>query len=187
MPNVVFKPVIESDIEQLRLWRNNPRIQQNMLNTNSISIDEQKKWFATLATDDTQKQFVCWLDDKPIGVLNFTAINQHTCEWGCYIGSEHILPGFGLVLAACALEYAFNHLQVDTLKAQVLINNLAPQKIHKFFKYQYIDDKFIGDDIKSKAVLHYEYKKQTWHENKKNVFSLLPKHLLNVIKSATFL
>lgn len=183
MPTVIFKAVTESDLEQLRVWRNTPRIREYMFNQNDISKDQQKNWFEQLQIDNTQKQFVCWLDNKAVGVLNFTSINENDCEWGCYIGDEHILPGFGLVLTACALIYAFNTLEVNQLNAQVFSANKAPQKINKLFKYKNIMNNNERNDTN---VLYYRYEKNDWVSNKAIVFSLLPKHLLTVIETATF-
>ena len=186
MAVVEFKPVTQSDIEQLRLWRNMPRIQNNMINTSNISITDQQQWFEKLQTDNSQQQFVCWLDGKSIGVLNFTAIEEHQCEWGCYVGSENILPGFGLILAACALDYAFNILNVQELNAQVLMNNKSPQKIHTFFKYENLGNTLLNNDENTIELIHYKYTKDAWYNNKKSIFSLLPKHLMAVIESAKF-
>jgi len=180
MPTVIFKLVRQKNIEQLRIWRNTSRIKNNMFNKNVISCTEQQAWFNKLQTDETQQNFVCWLDDNPIGVLNFTSITGNECEWGCYIGDEHIMPGFGLVLAACALDFAFETLRVTTLNAQVMASNSAPQKIHKLFKYK------LNQHKSDSEVIYYQYNAQDWVVNRDLVLTLLPKHLKIAIDGATF-
>jgi len=180
MPDVHFELITEADIEQVRLWRNTPRIQGNMFHREHISPEQQKDWFNRLAQDKSQQQFVCHLDNKPIGVLNFTNISEQACEWGCYIGDEHIMPGFGLALAACALDFAFESLRVTTLNAQVMVSNSAPQKIHKLFKYK------LNQHKSDSEVIYYQYNAQDWVVNRDLILTLLPKHLKIAIDGATF-
>jgi len=180
MPNVNFKLITEADIEQVRLWRNTPRIQNNMFHRDEISVEQQKAWFDKLAQDMSQQQFVCHLDNKPIGVLNFSNINEDECEWGCYIGDEHIMPGFGLVLAVCALDFAFNELGVISLNAQVLSSNTAPQKIHKLLRYT------VNPQKTNSEIIYYQYDAQYWARNRDLVLTLLPKHLKIAIATASF-
>jgi len=187
MPSVTFKRVSFDDLDSLRKWRNTQRIKKNMFNTKDVSKSQQLQWFEALERDNSQQQFVCFLDDEPYGILNFTNINENECEWGCYVGQEHIMPGFGLVLAACALEYAFDHLAVKCLKAQVLSHNKAPQKIHHFFKYQQLGDRVHRTPEGENITVHcYQYQTDDWDKNRTSVYALLPKHLRVLVSDAQF-
>ncbi|MEM5529399.1 UDP-4-amino-4,6-dideoxy-N-acetyl-beta-L-altrosamine N-acetyltransferase [Gammaproteobacteria bacterium AS21] len=189
MLKVKFKPVQFSDLELLRQWRNSPRISNNMYNNDFISQQQQEGWFESLQHDECKIYFVCLLDDKAVGTLYFTDIKESSCEWGCYLGGESLIPGLGLILEAAALEYAFNYLKIKTLNADVLTFNTPAKKMHKLFKYNElgIEDTEIIRGNEILQVCKYNYCEINWLSNKEQVFKSLPKKLVTSIRNIKFI
>jgi len=188
MLKVRFKPVRFSDLELLRKWRNTPRISQNMYSSEHITTKQQEKWFESLIVDKTRKVFICLLNDTPVGTLYFSSIESESCEWGCYLGGEALLPGVGLILEASALNYAFKYLHVNTLMADVLSFNEPPKKMHKLFKYHDLGKYKTGiirDGIELE-VNKYQYRQEDWNINKAGVYKILPKKITEIINNVDF-
>lgn len=188
MLKVKFKAVQFSDLELLRKWRNSPRISQNMYSSEHITQRQQEKWFESLIEDQTRKYFICLLDERPVGTLYFSSIGSESCEWGCYLGGDALLPGLGLVLEASALNYAFKHLHVNTLMADVLSFNEPPKKMHKLFKYNDLGKHKTGiiRDGEELEVNKYQYLHSDWDTNHNSVYKILPKKITDIINNVDF-
>ncbi|MGB0898601.1 MAG: UDP-4-amino-4,6-dideoxy-N-acetyl-beta-L-altrosamine N-acetyltransferase [Psychrobium sp.] len=188
MPHVSFRPITEQDIELVRQWRNSQRVNSQMLNQQMITQESQRAWFESIKNNSSQKHFLCLLDQRPVGVLNFVDITNDDCEWGCYIGEERVLPGIGLVLEAAALYYSFNHLNIKLLNANVLADNKGPQAMHRLFGYQELTAKNVtnasGDVLTMSCFC---YQREQWALNYRAVCAKLPKPILKVIETITFI
>ena len=187
MSDVEFRAVSEETIELMRNWRNSPRIRNNMFSNNIISKEQQQKWFHNQKTDNSSQYFVCHLDNKPIGSLYFSDILDDSCYWGCFIGEDRVLPGFGLVLEYAALEYAFSTLCVKTLHTEVFEKNLPPHKIHNFFGYEKVSS--YTRQVPSQSpliVLKYMYNRSDWQIKSRKVERILPKNITKICKKIVF-
>jgi len=187
MPSITFSTIQQKDLETLRNWRNLPRIRNNMYNTNIISSEQQINWFKSLHNDSERRYFLCLLDEKPVGALYFTDITVEECHWGCYLGEERVWPGMGLVLEIAALEYAFDRLQVNTIKADVLSFNLPPQTMHRIFLYKENGYKYIIREGEKIKVLLYTYTRKSWATNKQKVFVRIPAKIVQAAQLAEFI
>src|SRR5260370_16151304 len=69
-------------------WRTSQRIRQAMLNDRPIAPEEHAKWLARVLHDDSVRYRVLFLDQVPVGLVNFTGISpqQERCNWGFYLG-----------------------------------------------------------------------------------------------------
>jgi len=96
--NVVLREVCESDIEQLRLWRNLPEIRHNMISSTIISKEQQQQWFDSLAQKN-EFHFVAHYQNKPIGYAHYKPENNgNNGQTSIYVGEEKyrntIIPFF---------------------------------------------------------------------------------------------
>ena len=187
MSEVEFKTVSVETAELMRNWRNSPRIRNNLFSNSIITKEEQQKWFYNQKTDKSSQYFVCHLNDTPIGSLYFSDILENSCYWGCFIGENRVLPGFGLVLAYAALEYAFFILRVKTLYAEVFENNLPPQKIHNFFGYKKVSSYIRRVPGQSPAtIFKYMYNRSDWQIKSNEVERMFPKNIAETCKKINF-
>ena len=62
------------DIQLLRYWRNLDHVRARMEMTNSIEVEEQRRWFERINAD-TSKHFIYSLGVRDIGSININNIN----------------------------------------------------------------------------------------------------------------
>jgi len=115
-------------------WRNSPRIRQAMLNDDAIAPEEHAKWLARVLHDDTVRYRVLFLDQVPVGLVNFTGISpqRKCCNWGFYLGEPGLPKGTGTALVYYGLNYAFAELPfVREIIGAALCSNLPSIALHK--------------------------------------------------------
>ena len=151
-----LRPVMQSDLEQLRQWRNSPEIRKNMLSQTIISTEQQKKWFKTLCLQRENKQetertfhFVVEYKGRSIGYANFIAADKmiesakdsdtkpENGQTSLYIGETKYR---GTILAFCLalalLDFVFLEYGETELDAVVLTHNLAALRFNEKLGYQ---------------------------------------------------
>lgn len=179
IPSSRFVPVTADLIEQIRQWRNKPRIRENMLDDTLIDPNQQSQWFDSLDKLIDKRYLVFLQNDKPIGMLYFSDIDNKRCNWGCYIGEDAVWPGSGLILEIAALDFAFNILKTEQLVAEVFEDNLSPIRIHKVFGYQLAEKNIVRATRSghNKQLSCFIYTKFDWLANKEQVLAKLPRQI----------
>lgn len=177
-----FRRLEEDLLEQVWQWRNQPHIRANMHHPEPISWAEHQNWFRSLQQDNTRRFFVFYQDGRPIGVLNFSALDTDMPEWGCYLGESDVWPGSGLLLEVAALDYAAKLISARALYAEVLSFNRAVIKLHHSFEYTPLSPKEGGvRDGEAFEVLRFRYSLSDWRCRREQILSKLPAQ----IRSAT--
>lgn len=174
-PTSRFLPVEYDLVETIRLWRNQPRVRQNMLDDTIIDSQQQKQWFENLSKNKNKIYKVFYQNWKPVGMLYFSDINTESCSWGCYIGEEAVWLGTGMLLSIAALDYAFNDLNIKKLNAEVLESNISPIIMHQALEYTINPDK--PDTTRSGKKINlkcFSYEKQDWIKNRESILNKLP-------------
>lgn len=177
-PKSKFTPVNDEMLEQIRLWRNMPRIRNNMLDDTIISPEKQQLWLKAIQNNTDNEYKVFYQNEKPIGMLYFTSINKKKCEWGCYLGEQAVWPGSGVILEIAALDYAFTILDMDNLYAEVFEENQSPIRMHHFFDYQIEKEKTCNTRSGRKITLKcFSYSKKNWKTRREGILMKLPKQM----------
>ena len=133
MSNVYLKVMEEIDLEKVLEWRNSERIRQGMYTNRIITFDEHKKWFYNCMARKDIKNFICYLDDHAVGVVNITDIDCEnlTCTWSIYRGAINCPAGTGYQIGKCTLNYIFHELKLRKVYVEVLANNKISENFHK--------------------------------------------------------
>lgn len=179
IPSSRFIPVTVDLIEQIRIWRNKPRIRENMLDDTLIDTDKQLRWFEGLQKSADRHYRLFLQDDRPIGMLYFSNIESEACHWGCYIGEDAVWPGSGLILEIAALDYSFSTLNVERLVAEVFEDNRSPIQMHHIFGYQLAERSIActTESGRQKRLLYFTYAKNDWLANRAQLLSKLPRQI----------
>lgn len=186
-PESVFMPITADLIETIRVWRNSPRVRENMLDDTEIGREQQGIWFASLEKQHDKLYKVFCQNSKPVGMLYFSDINNESCTWGCYIGEEAVWPGSGVLLSIAALDFAFLSLKVEVLNAEVFEENSSPIRMHKTFGYSTLRDKVVKTKSGREVTLKcFGYLKSDWLKNRENILSKLPKQIQHAANSIIF-
>lgn len=128
-----IREMTEADLATVLRWRNSDRIRKNMFFDEIITWENHCAWFNRLQENKQMKYFIVELQQRPIGLVNFTEINakHHTCEWGFYLGETDVPRGSGTALGILGLKVAFDNLNIRKVCAEVFAFNEASLKFHK--------------------------------------------------------
>lgn len=124
--------MIDGDVKMVLEWRNAPVIRKNMYTQKVIYIKDHRAWWAEAKDRENAKYLIFEADGAPRGVVNFTKIEakHRTAEWGFYT-SPSAPPGTGSRMGFCALDYAFDVLNLYKLRGEVLSFNSDSLEFHK--------------------------------------------------------
>lgn len=162
---VTLRPVDVHDLVQLRQWRNQSSIRQQMLSDQEITQEQQQAWFAKMSSDPRQLHWVIEYRGKPIGSTNVKAthIGQQVTtatvlEPGLYIGDtayQGNMIAFAPTLAM--YDYCFDYLAVEQFSAVVKRTNQAAINYNVKLGYQIVE----SGDLVSLQLQRDAYETQT--------------------------
>lgn len=132
MKKMFLKKMEETDLQQVLEWRNSERVRKAMFTDKIILWEDHKKWFDRCNSGIEIQNFVFCVNGNKVGVVNITDIDlkNKTCSWSIYRGVEGV-PGIGLKMGQCAIEYIFRKLQMRKIYVDVLGNNLVSKNFHE--------------------------------------------------------
>ena len=84
--------ITENDLEMIMNWRMSESV-SHFMNTNpKLTIEGQKKWFASLEKNDNVRNWLIEVDGVPAGMINLADIDWENgnSSWGYYIGEERL-------------------------------------------------------------------------------------------------
>ncbi|WP_434153614.1 UDP-4-amino-4,6-dideoxy-N-acetyl-beta-L-altrosamine N-acetyltransferase [Pseudomonas sp. JZ134] len=161
-----LRPVTESDLNNMRLWRNAPNVRLNMYTQHEISQEEHLAWWRNSSNSTENRYFIYELNGRSLGVVCYNKIDviSRNAAWGFYAAPD-APKGTGTMMEFLALDYAFECLRLHKLYCEVLGYNIPVIKLHRkfgfsqegVFKEQYIfKDKYV--DIYRFGMLHSDWK-----------------------------
>jgi RimJ/RimL family protein N-acetyltransferase len=87
----VLRAIEETDLQQLREWRNNPALRQYFREYRDLTFLDQARWFESLSGDDTKIMFA--IHNKGLvgccGLTNIDWVNR-SAEVSIYIGEVEL-------------------------------------------------------------------------------------------------
>jgi len=122
---ITLRSLSVSDIERVRLWRNQEFVRLNMEYQDIITAEEQKKWFSLLEKN-VNHYFIFSYKNTDIGMVNLKNVNWNklTAEAGIFIGTkEYINTYIPFVTTIILMEFAFEELKLNSLLAKIKILN----------------------------------------------------------------
>ncbi|CAM4389563.1 UDP-4-amino-4,6-dideoxy-N-acetyl-beta-L-altrosamine N-acetyltransferase [Paenibacillus alkaliterrae] len=128
----------ESNLELVLNWRNQEHIRNVMYHDEVITLEQHQKWFNKLKQNDRTLVKVFALDDRLLGVVNFTEIDykNEKCSWGFYIGEKGAPKGSGTILGFLALQFIFEQVQVRKVCAEIISHNEKSIYFHRKLGFQ---------------------------------------------------
>jgi UDP-4-amino-4,6-dideoxy-N-acetyl-beta-L-altrosamine N-acetyltransferase len=119
-----FTALMEKEIKLVFDMRNSESVRLKMYNPEPITYSDHKEWISRLKTKKDRLYFLSFYNDNPIGVVDFTSINdKNECEWGYYLNPELQNSGYGILLEYYVIKYAFEELQIKHLFGAVIETN----------------------------------------------------------------
>ncbi len=124
-------------------WRNHSNVKKWMYNTENILLENHLNFIKTLANQKDKIYFLVKSHQKYIGVIDFTNITSIDCEFGLY--TNIAFKGYGKLLLTTIIEYAFNALHLQKLKAEVFVKNERAISLYKKYDFSAITKKIVNN------------------------------------------
>ncbi len=125
-----FTTLSDDEIVLVHQMRNSDAVRSKMYSQDIITLENHKKWVASLTERNDCLYFLVYADNKAVGVVDFTSIENNACEWGYYLSPDMQNSGYGVLLEYYVLKYAFEIIGVETLFCAVLDSNKNVYETH---------------------------------------------------------
>ncbi len=162
-----YRRIRERDLPLLRSWRNNPDVARHMYTDHQISDNEHREWFARCNQNSKLSYWIIELDGVPVGLANVAEIDFDTksANWAFYLADASTRGrGVGLFTEYCVLDYAFNYLELDVLRCEVLESNSDVRAMHESVGFA-VTGRVVGRTIKDGQpvdAIAYSMTRQDW-------------------------
>ncbi|AXH98454.1 UDP-4-amino-4,6-dideoxy-N-acetyl-beta-L-altrosamine N-acetyltransferase [Sporosarcina sp. PTS2304] len=144
----------DSHLQQILDWRTSDAVTRYMYTDIDYSLENQKKWFASIQADETGRYWLMEHRGELVGFISITDIDWRHKRgfWNFYIGNPKYAMIAGL-LGAYMYNYAFYTLGLEKLCGEVLDRNEGVRALH-----QKLGAREVG------VLEHHILKHETWHD-----------------------
>lgn len=135
---VSLRRITQADIEQIRTWRNQDFVRDQMFESELITEIQQVEWFDSI-NNHYNYYFIMEFDQKPFGVIYAKNVNPESLvgEGGIFIGEHQYLttdlPGRASILL---LYFCFNKLGLSSSLIRVKKSNETALSYNQFLGYK---------------------------------------------------
>lgn len=138
--NVRLRPLSAADCDSVRQWRNRPHVAAMMYTDHEIAAGEHAAWFAAALIDPTKRYFIIEALEAEgwcgAGLAGFTEIDAESASWAFYLAdAETRGRGLGACTEYLMLCKAFDELELETLRCEVLAINERVTALHESFGF----------------------------------------------------
>lgn len=154
--HVTVRPIGESDIEKLRLWRNNQEIKKFLSPIPEITQEMQKNWYQSYLTDSNVITYAideCEKLNRMVGTVSLYDFDGCVARAGKTIIGDPDARGknMGYLGETIALHIGFQKMGISKYLTEVHEDNIASQKMaykigfrrvgkHRFGAFGFEDD-----------------------------------------------
>lgn len=114
-----LRPMLNTDLEMVLKWRNDPEVRRFMYTSREIGLEEHRSWFNN-TDSETVDLLIYQRHGTPQGFMNITRQRSpRVADWGFYL-APGAPKGSGRAMGQAALEYAFIQIGLHKLCGQAL-------------------------------------------------------------------
>lgn len=164
----------EDTICDIRNWRNQDFVRQNMFCQDIITEEEHNQWIQKVKMNDNKNLFVFYLDDVPFGVVIYTydTVNEWV-EAGFYlIAEEYQEMGYGVIMSFFTSEIAYNVLEYGKGYGEIRGHNKRAARINRFLRRE-IKEEQVSLNSEACDVNTVIGTRQSWNDFEKQKLGML--------------
>lgn len=120
-------------------WRNDENIRAHMYTNEIISPENHENFIASLKIRKDKQYFVVYKNNAPIGVVDLIDITDTTASLGLYSNPFSDRKGIGRIILRALIRYAYETLQLSTLRLECLEENEKAKILYQ--KFDFIETK----------------------------------------------
>lgn len=139
---VTLRQLTHDKIEMVRLWRNDPKIQQYMEYREEITPEMQERWFQKMSCSGNDLYFIIEFENEEIGLINVKDMDPEKTEGesGVFIYEDKFLNRDISYRAHIAFfDFLFNEMSLKGLRAHVLEDNIRAIRFVQFLGYELLE------------------------------------------------
>ena len=155
---VRLRPVRESDCKLLWKWANEPEVRAASFSSHYISWEEHTNWLQQKIKDPNCIHFIAVNgDEKPQGQIRFDIKDDGRATINVSIDKYFRSFGLGSIIIDKAVLNLFNNTMLNTVEANIKLDNLKSLKTFEKANFKLIAHKYINGNecmqyIRSKSV-----------------------------------
>ena len=139
MSEPYLREVDAGDVELLFRWANDKTTRQNAFNSQQITLEEHKRWFANKLTSDETIIYIYCIDDIPIGQIRID-IGDNCGMISYSIDTDFRSRGHGSkIIELLESKITMELPKVKTLVARVKKDNEASNRIFERLQFQKVE------------------------------------------------
>ena len=168
--SVYIRPLMVTDAAVSYQWRNNPKIWRLTGNRPDryITQEIEEEWIRTVLKRPNEKRFaICLTDSKQyIGNVFLTDMQDQSAFFHIFLGDRAFWGGNRALQAAILLvTYAFEHLNIEKLFAEINKENRASIALAKLFGSEYVSEYF--DEDKNMYLIKWAVTKELFYRKQR--------------------
>lgn len=143
--NVRLRPLEKTDIEIIRIWRNNPNNSKYLKKIPFITPEMQIEWFNSVLNNPNEMFFA--IEEivefkRIVGSLSLYDIKDKECLFGKILVGEADTRGHGIGTNAtiAALEVATKHLGAQSIRLYVYKDNQVAFEVYRRAGFKVVDE-----------------------------------------------
>lgn len=126
---IYLREALQSDVDLLYEWANDPIVRQNSFQTEEIPYDVHREWFDRMMENRNIVQYILMNGEEPVGQIRLM-IDGDTAEIGYSISALHRRKGYGRRILQLILEKVKRkYPEIKKLIAKVKPTNIASKKL----------------------------------------------------------
>lgn len=158
--------LVESNLEILRLWRNDERNVFYYEFQQEISLRDQYLWYTQL--NESTNYWIFYFDEKPFGFGHLNLVNNVHGEVGLMIGdADYKGLGFVFYISNFLINYAFEELNLELLTAKVNSKHIEAIRYNEFLGFVFKRNKneeFLFQELDKEGFERFKIKREAFQK-----------------------
>lgn len=142
--SVTLRAIQESDLENIMRWRMDEDITKYMNTNPKLTLEGQKRWFASVSANEDVRYWIIEVNGEPAGVINLTGLTNPSGDlgWAYYVGEKKLRSmKTALSLEMSMYDYVFLKLQKNAVYSDVFTLNQGVIALHKLCGCEIVEEK----------------------------------------------
>lgn len=142
--SVKLREIQESDLENIMRWRMDEEITRYMNTNPKLTLEGQRKWFASIRDNEDVRYWLIEVNGEPAGVINLTGLLKASGDlgWAYYVGEKRLRSmKTALSLEMSMYDYVFDTLGKQSVYGDVFTLNQGVIALHKLCGCEIVEEK----------------------------------------------
>ena len=142
--SVTLHPIQEEDLENIMRWRMDEEITRYMNTNPKLTLEGQRKWLASIRSNEDVRYWLIRVDEIPAGVINLTGLKnpEGNLGWAYYMGEKRLRSlKTALSLEMSMYDYVFDSLGKTAVYSDVFTQNQGVIQLHKMCGCEIVEEK----------------------------------------------